>query len=226
MKSVAMYKGENLVDFTDTITPEVLQFTADYEYLAFRSGPNKILVFDMATRNIQKEFTYSEKIVDYSIASNLEYVALVGYYGSFTKIKDCVTDKELCEYKFDYPIHTVEFMSDNSTIIYGLGGIGQVAHMRYNASTNSLVCIRMIENLFKSGTDVTALSCSIDSRFVACGGSLGDYSVKIIDLHGGKTVQSHDKLHTYNVKSVKISKNSRFIATSGEDSSVNILVFK
>jgi len=65
-----MYKGEQLTDFTDSIASEVVQFTGNYEYLAYRTSSNKIIVFDMATRNIQKEFTYDEKIVDYSIARN------------------------------------------------------------------------------------------------------------------------------------------------------------
>jgi len=66
-----------------------------------------------------------------------------------------VTDKPLCEYKFDFPIHTVEFMSDNSTIIYGLGN-GVVAHMQYDPIGKKLNCIRMIEKIFKIGTDVSA----------------------------------------------------------------------
>jgi len=177
-KSLAIYKGEYLTDFTDSIPSEVVQFTGDYEYLAFRSSSQKILVFDMATRNIQKEFTYDEKIVDYSIASNLEYIALVGYYGAFTKIKDCISDKPLCEYKFDYPIHTVEFCSNNSTIIYGLGN-GVVAHMEYDSINKKLNCLRLFEKMFKVGTDVSALACSDDSRYICIGGSVGDYAVKV-----------------------------------------------
>ena len=178
----------------------------------------------MATRQIQREFTYDEKIVDYSISSNLEYIALVGYYGSFTKVKDCVTDDVVCEYKFDFPIHAVECCNDNKTIVYGLGN-GLIAHMQYDAAGKTMSCIRMIEGLFKVGTDVSSLSVSLDSRFLVAGTSVGDYAVKVIDLSDGKMINDYPELHSYNVKSVRISRNSRFIATGAEDSTYKLLVF-
>jgi len=145
-KHIAMYAGDTLTDYTDSIPQEVIQFTGGYHYLAFRGTPHKITLFDMATQQKSKEFTYKEeKIVDYSISQNLEYIALVGYYGSFTKIKDCVDDSLVCDYKFDFPIHCVECMSDNKSIVYGLGN-GQIAHLRYDCIEKKLECVRLMEN--------------------------------------------------------------------------------
>jgi hypothetical protein len=35
-KNIAMYQGGSLQDYTDSIPPEVIQFTGNYHYLAFR----------------------------------------------------------------------------------------------------------------------------------------------------------------------------------------------
>jgi len=83
----------------------------------------------------------------------------------------------------------------------------------------------MISGLFKVGTDVSTLSVSPDSRWLIAGTAIGEYAVKMIDLNDGSMTKDYPELHSYNVKSVKISRNSRFIATGAEDSTYKLLVF-
>lgn len=72
-KFVSMYQGETLLEYTDIIPSEVVQFTEDFNYLLFRASSYKIIVFQMSDKQIANTFTLTEKINDFSLAKSLEF---------------------------------------------------------------------------------------------------------------------------------------------------------
>ena len=50
-------------------------------------------------------------------------------------------------FKRKVPIHSVEVMSNNTSICYGLGN-AQIAHLRYDAENKTMVRLQLIEHQF------------------------------------------------------------------------------
>jgi hypothetical protein len=77
--------------------------------LAFRSEGEKIVLFDMLTKNIVKEYESSEKIHDFSISPQRDYMAFAIYSECMTEIHDIkdgnkisTLDLECKEKKFNF----------------------------------------------------------------------------------------------------------------------------
>lgn len=102
-KVIAEYQGGYLSELTDIIPAQACQFTSDYNYLAFRSEPEKIVLFDMLTKSIVKQYSSTEKINDFSISPQRDYMAFAIYSECMTEIHDIkdgtkITDLDLdCE---------------------------------------------------------------------------------------------------------------------------------
>ena len=67
-KVIAEYQGGSLSELTDIIPNQACQFTSDFNYLAFRANANKIVLFDMLTKGLVKEYQSGEKINDFTIS--------------------------------------------------------------------------------------------------------------------------------------------------------------
>ena len=98
---IAEYKGENLMELTDIIPNQACQYTSDYNYLAFRSSSTKITLFDMVSKGIVKEYFCDDKINDFSISSQKDYIALAIYSECSTEILSLATGEKVCEMKVE-----------------------------------------------------------------------------------------------------------------------------
>lgn len=78
-KVIAEYQGGYLSEIIDIIPSQACQFTSDYSYLAFRADPTKIVLFDMLTKNIVKEYNCSDRIYDFSMSPQRDYMAFAIY---------------------------------------------------------------------------------------------------------------------------------------------------
>lgn len=85
-KVIAEYKGGNLSELTDIIPNQACQFTSDFNYLAFRSEADKIVLFDMLTKGLVKEYKSTDKIHDFTISPQRDYIAFAIYSECMTEI--------------------------------------------------------------------------------------------------------------------------------------------
>ena len=100
-KVIAEYQGGYLSELTDIIPAQACQFTSDYNYLAFRSESGKIILFDMLTKSIVKEYNSSEKIHDFSISPQRDYMAFAIYSECMTEIHDIKDGSKISELDLD-----------------------------------------------------------------------------------------------------------------------------
>jgi WD40 repeat protein len=98
---IAEYKGDSLLDLTDLIPNQACQFTSDFNYLAFRAASNKIILFDMLSKGIVKEIIADEKINDFTISPQRDYIALAIYSECKAEIISISDGKKVAEYKLD-----------------------------------------------------------------------------------------------------------------------------
>lgn len=100
-KVIAEYQGGFLSELVDIIPAQACQFTSDYNYLAFRSESGKIVLFDMLTKSIVKEYNSSEKINDFSISPQRDYMAFAIYSECMTEIHDIKDGSKISELDLD-----------------------------------------------------------------------------------------------------------------------------
>lgn len=108
---IAEYKGEKMMDITDSIPNQACQFTSDYNYLAFRSGGKKIVLFDMYSKAISKEYTSTELINDFTISPQRDYLATAIYADCKTEILSVSTGEKIAEFKTDSKNNHLSFRS-------------------------------------------------------------------------------------------------------------------
>jgi len=101
---IAEYQGESLLDLTDLIPNQTCQFTSDFNYLAFRASSTKIVLFDMLSKGIVKEIVADEKIDDFTISPQRDYIALAIYSECLTEIISISDGKKVASLKLDCKI--------------------------------------------------------------------------------------------------------------------------
>lgn len=97
----AEYQGEVLPDYTDFIPNQAVQFTSDFNFIAFRASATKIIMFDMATKAIVKEYNSIDKIYDYSISPKNDLIANAIYSDCMLEMIDMNSGEIVSSFKLD-----------------------------------------------------------------------------------------------------------------------------
>lgn len=98
---IASYKGEKLSGYGNDIPNQCVQFTSDFYYVGFRKSSNELLIFDMYSKQIVKEFKSGDKIEDYSISPQKDLIALAIYAECSVEIHDMLTGALVSKYSLD-----------------------------------------------------------------------------------------------------------------------------
>jgi WD40 repeat protein len=221
------YQGQVLGELTDEITEQTVQFTPDFKHLAFRSGPKTILFFCRKTLALERKIETKDKIRDFSVAAACDYLATASYEALETEIYETYAGHLVSKTKFDSPVFSVQWAPNGIHLLFGAGN-GKaylVEFAKYH--DKSLRVMHVFDNLFSLSSGVSAISISLDSQFAAVGSRNGDFKVKILNLWERQVqLKLPDDLHTYNVSSVKFSRNGKYLATCSEDTTVKVLLLR
>ena len=101
MICIASYKGEKLSGFSTRIPNQCVQFTSDFYYIGFRKASDSVILFDMPSRQIAKEFKCSDQIEDYSFSPQTSAVAFAIYSECSIEIHDMQSGTLVCKQEYD-----------------------------------------------------------------------------------------------------------------------------
>lgn len=225
---VFSFQGQPLKELTDEIPDQAVQFTQNFRHLVFRTGA-KTINFFLVNNNyaMEKKITTSDKIRDFSIAATCDYLATASYEALETELYETTNGQLVSKHKFDTPIFAVQWAPNGIHLIYGAGN-GKVYLLEFaKYHDKSLRVLHMFDEVFSVSSNVAALSVSCDSQFAAVGSKNGDYQVKILNLwERCEQIALPANMHTFNVLSVKFSRNGRILATCSEDTTVKSLLLR
>lgn len=220
-------QGQPLLEMTDELSDETVQYTADFRYLVFRSGSKQIVFINTSTHKIERKLDTEDKIRDFSVSVACDYLATASYEALETEIYETNTGSLVSKFKFDTPVFAVQWAANGIHLVFG-GGNGKIIVLEFSKyHDKSLRVLHTFENIFSISSNIAAISVSNDSQFVAVGSRNGDQRVKILNLWE-RTVQVSmpDNMHSYNVQSVKFSRNGKYLASCSEDTTVKVMLLR
>lgn len=116
----------------------------------------------MLTKSIVKEYQSSEKIHDFSISPQRDYMAFAIYSECMTEIHDIKDGSKITELDLDLPIFTVQWAKNGIHLVYG-GSSGSAILCEFSRFKKSLSILHKFENLFSLNSNINAISISGDS---------------------------------------------------------------
>jgi hypothetical protein len=222
------FQGQPLKELTDEIPDQAIQYTHNYRHLVFRTGAKQINFFLVNNNYVmEKKILTSDKIRDFSIAATCDYLATASYEALETEIYETTNGQLVSKFKFDTPIFVVKWAPNGIHLVFGAGN-GKVYLLEFaKYHDKSLRILHMFDEVFSVSSNIAALSVSCDSQFAAVGSKYNDYRVKILNLWDRcEQIALPANLHTFNVSSVRFSRNGKILATCSEDTTVKSLLLR
>jgi WD40 repeat protein len=225
--TVFTYKGEALTEWTDFIPDQAAQFTSDFSKLVFRAGPKLIVFLNLALQGVEKKITTNDKIDDFSISAQMDYLATASYEALETEIYETATNNLTAKLKFESPVKIVQWANNGIHLVYGAGN-GRVYLVEFTKYFNKTLNILYTFNgLFSMSSIISSVSISSDSQYAAVSCKNTDFKVKLLNLWERKVqVSLPDDHHTYNVECTRISKDGKFLASCSEDTTVKLVYLR
>lgn len=217
-------QGQVLQELTDELPDQTVQYTADFRHLVFRSGSKQILFINTHSLKIEKKLDSNDKIRDFSVAMTCDYLATASYEALETEIYETFTGHLITKHKFETPVFAVQWAANGIHLVFG-GSNGKLTLLEFaKYHDKSLKVLHIFENIFSISSNISAISLSLDSQYVAAGARNGDHRVKVINLwERAVQLSLPDNLHTYNVNTVKFSRNGKFLVTCSDDTTLKVL---